>query len=262
MKNPKYRWIPIQLLLPMIMWALASLNETPSYGQSPCTEASEIQKFKRAEDEGAKTSLLQASQSPRFMLGLADKAFQEFRKTQCEHYLFESISLYKVYYERLESAGKEKKPVRESTRNEYKHWLERIQTATQYEGKALPGESLYGQKNVFAELEQFRAKLTTEKLRVDALIAKRNKVLIPSVIAMAIGIPMVVVGSVLVSKDGNLVPGATCDFDGRPRPCVYDYPPQQYGVVVGIGAALTIGGATGLGVSLYQINQQQSPLSH
>ncbi len=223
-----------------------------------CIESAELQKTKIVEFEQKRNSMLVGTKTAVALLKNAEESFRDFTKTGCENYLFESVSLYKDYYRLLEQGLFQRKPVNEFTRNEYQNWLERIESSRQQKSMSpflLPNPS---KENFFSELTQLQSKLLEEKLRVDRLITKRNKVLIPSVIAMAIGIPMVAVGGTIVSLNGKRYAGS-CSFDGEPTPCVYDIPVAGYGVMIGLGAALTIGGATGLGVSLHQINQQQSP---
>ncbi len=254
------RLFPLRLFISTLVGLALFTSPVLSYAEPVCGESIPTQINYISSYEKEKNSFLQQHKPPALFLRLAEKSFQRFSQTDCENYLFESGSLYKSYYKLSEKPGYPKKSMNESTKREYRIWSERIQEGLQKQA-VLPFLLPEDKVAFFSELERFRYQLDQERIRVDKFLQERNRILIPSVLAMAGGISLIIAESYILSTDGHLTNDYCSLGNGLEQRCAIGVNKALVGTMLGLGVGLTIGGATGLGVSLYQANQHKSPLA-
>ncbi len=237
-------------------------HQTLGYAEISCTETPEAQSRKIKDyDAQIQETLSKARRGDlekKPILNVAENSFQEYQKTGCKDYLLQSVFLYKNHYDWMEKPGTPQNAVNESTQNQYKRWHRRLQAAEEAQGTQELSTS-FQSKMTMDDLKLYQTKLTAEQKRVGRLLFQRNAILIPSVAAVAAGITLTALSSVILARDGQI----TSDIGCGPY---NDFPCQRHAVQpatnlgLGFGIALFVGGSAGIGVALYRANHQPSPL--
>ncbi len=222
----------------------------------------QIQKITPYEQEKERIfSLFQkniALAEPKTLLVGAEENYQEFGKTGCDSYLFESLALYQAYYNIWRKSPIGTLPISYSTNREYKKWVARAVQLPKRTGNEVP--PAYGwSPQLFHEMEEFKYELVREQVRVENLLTKRDRLLYPSIVGLTIGVGLTVLGGLMQHFDGAPTGSHDCTYGGISQPCLYNFHPPLPAFVIGLGLAFTIGGATGIGISAYQANHASSP---
>ncbi len=244
----------------------ASSASPPSTAVGSCgAQASDQIENIKAYEKDKEASLAKFRQEahkeePARLLDIAEQSIQDYHQTGCESYLFEGVSLYQSYYSHWRKSSQGKVPIGYSIRNEYRTWGERAEQLLKAKGQEIP--TFYKRPpEFFNSIQSLKEELSREQLHVEGLLHRRDRILIPSIAGLAVGVTLTLLGSVFQGLDGKPTGISNCNPNPVGTFCVYDFHKPAPAVMIGFGLALTIGGATGIVLSMDQAKQELTPAS-